>query len=335
MKLVMMKGKAFMEYDDTKYKKLVELIVGDELKYGDCIIIGDNSSGKSWLLSEIVKKTIKKRSKGIYFIDAVNRGFAPFYIINGHVKKKPDLSSEEVVRFRLKEEYFNVQDSFSPTKTGTEKVEEFYPWYEQRVQELFKGLTNESFSIVDDFGLGEVVFDNNVVGLLSSGYQALVRIFLELLYFEESNSATEVKKPIVVIDEIDEFLSPRISSRIWHFLKEKFPEFRLVVSTHSADVVIGAEKANIITLDGNEFETLDAGDYSTTSEISIVFDRVFGDKRNIRGNGLNKVLRRLLNNKINNAWTDTDQNNYNNIIGRGDLSTSQKLILKQIEEWKR
>lgn len=335
MKLGMVKGKAFMEYDSTKYKKLVELIVDDELEYGDCIIIGDNSSGKSWLLCEIVKKTIKKRSNGIYFIDAVNRGFAPFYIINSTIKKKPNLSSEDVVRFRLKEEYFNVKDSFSPTKTGLDKVEEFYPWYEQKIQELFKGLTNESFSIIDDFGLGEVVFENDVVGLLSSGYQALVRIFLELLYFQESYSTTEVKKPIVVIDEIDEFLSPRISSKIWHYLKENFPGFRLVVSTHSVDIVIGAEKANIITLDGNEFETLDAGDYSTTSEISIVFDRLFGDKRNIRGNGLNKVLRRLLNNKINNAWTDVDQNDYNYIVGRGNLSASQKLILKQIEEWKR
>ena len=71
---------------------------------------------------------------------------------------------------------------------------------------------NESLQISFAIRQGEVgwnVYINNEIVELSSGYQALIRIFMEILYFFDTKS-----KGTIVIDEIDEFLSVKNSGKI-------------------------------------------------------------------------------------------------------------------------
>lgn len=94
---------------------------------------------------------------------------------------------------------------------------------------------NEFLQISFAIRQGEVgwnVYINNEIVELSSGYQALIRIFMEILYFSDTKS-----KGTIVIDEIDEFLSVKNSGKILGFLKNKFPELNFVVTTHSADLM--------------------------------------------------------------------------------------------------
>ena len=176
----------------------------------------------------------------------------------------------------------------------TERIEEMYYPLEDKLQGLFESLTEERFYIVKGDVLGEVQFKEGRA-LLSSGYQAIVRILMELLYYQEKCvKAKRLERVVVIIDELDEFLSPGYARKIFSFLKENFPEMELVITT------------NLVVLDKSGYEVIDVNDYQSVSEVQIVFDRIFG----VHSSHVSKtedILRRLLNNKLNNAWTGQDQ----------------------------
>ena len=134
-----------------------------------------------------------------------------------------------------------------------------------------------------------------------------------------------------VLDELDEFLSPRYSARILEFLKEKFPWADWLVSTHSCDLIANSSDANLIVLDDGECEVIDINDYSSVSEVQIIFERLFGKIEN-EEDAIDGKLRRLLNNKINNAWKDSDEKTLKG-LQQEQLTASQSVILRQIQEW--
>ena len=168
------------------------------------IIIGDNSCGKSFLLKKIVQHM--ESHGNIYFIDAVNRGFDVSKVIFDQMRP---VSTKLVLSKRLSEMNFNIKDTFSCYGTDTERIEEMYPVYEEKVQELFYKLTGDRFEIAASATLGEVVL-NGEVACLSSGYQAMIRILLELVFYTENCK----ENAWVVIDEIDECLSPKYAAEI-------------------------------------------------------------------------------------------------------------------------
>ena len=84
-------------------------------------------------------------------------------------------------------------------------------------------------------------------------------------------------------------------------------------------------------LDSDKYEVLDINDYESVSEVELVFGRVFGEHIS-KLNDIEVDLRRLFNNKINNAWSKSDQLQLEN-IKKEKLTASQLVIYKQIEEW--
>ena len=290
------------------------------------MIIGENSSGKSLLLKEFIEKIGIGRE--IYFIDAVNRSFDVKKVINSHSRLE---NKATVLENRLKDMYFNLLDTFSCYGTQTECIEMIYYRYEEKIQSLFFKLTGDKFTILLDSISGEVNFGNGQ-GLLSSGYQAIVRILIELLYYQDVLMPDEKsKKYWLVIDEIDEFLSPRYSAEIFEFLKREFPWGRWLIATHSCDLIANTKDANLIMLYDTEYEVRDIDDYSSVSEVQIIFRRLF-DRQVILDHETDNILRRLFNNKISNAWSDSDETCLNELADTR-LSASQRVILRQIQEW--
>ena len=104
-----------------------------------------------------------------------------------------------------------------------------------------------------------------------------------------------------------------------------------IVTTHSGDLVAGAQNANLIVLDEKGYEVMDINDCQSISEVQIIFDRVFGGHMP-QASDTENILRRLFNNKINQAWTEGDQRQLEE-LKRENLTASQQLIYKQILEW--
>ena len=140
-----------MQFGMNSLNEIAQKVLDKELKYKDTVIIGDNASGKSFLLKLMIEK--KKSSDDIYFIDAVNRGFDVSKII-----KNSQLAEYKntVINRRIQEEYFNLKDSFDCYGTLTERIEQIYAPLEKDLQDLFEKLTAECFQIVPESILGKV-----------------------------------------------------------------------------------------------------------------------------------------------------------------------------------
>ncbi len=315
-----------MKFGINFLNEIADMLLKRKLKYADTVIIGDNSSGKSLLLKILIEKFGIKDE--IYFIDAVNRGFDAGKVFKE--EKKPEYK-RTIVDTRMKSEYFNLKDSFNCYGTSTERVEQIYFLYEDKLQNLFEKLTKDNYKVLPGDVLGEVEF-GDTRGLLSSGYQAITRILLELLYYQDKCiGCKNITEATVIIDELDEFLSPSYAFMIMPFLKKNFPKMNFIVTTHSCDLVAGTQNANLIALNNSKYEVMDINDFQSISEVQIIFDRVFGEHL-VEKNDIENELRRLLNNKINNAWSESDQLRLES-IQKGCLSASQQIICRQISEW--
>ena len=315
-----------MKFGMDALVSISEKLLNRGLKYGDSVIIGENSCGKSLLLRLLVQKAGKTDS--IYFLDAVNRGFDVGKVVKE--TKKPAYK-RTIIDTRIQDDFFNLKDSFNCFGTMTERIEQIYYSYEEKLQDLFEKLTDERFRLIPGDVFGEVEFKEGR-GLLSSGYQAIVRILLELLYFQDKCVEEKgIERAVVIIDELDEFLSPGYAYKIFPFLKEQFPQMDFIVTTHSGDLVAGAQNANLIVLDEKGYEVMDINDCQSISEVQIIFDRVFGGHMP-QASETENILRRLFNNKINQAWTEGDQRQLEE-LKRENLTASQQLIYKQILEW--
>lgn len=315
-----------MKFGMDALVSISEKLLNRGLKYGDSVIIGENSCGKSLLLRLLIQKAGKTDS--IYFLDAVNRGFDVGKVVRE--TKKPAYK-RTIIDTRIQDDFFNLKDSFNCFGTMTERIEQIYYLYEEKLQDLFEKLTDERFRLIPGDVFGEVEFKEGK-GLLSSGYQAIVRILLELLYFQDKCvEEKEIEKAVVIIDELDEFFSPGYAYKIFPFLKEQFPRMDFIVTTHSGDLVAGAQNANLIVLDEKGYEVMDINDCQSISEVQIIFDRVFGGHMP-QASETENILRRLFNNKINQAWTEGDQMQLEE-LKRENLTASQQLIYKQILEW--
>ena len=315
-----------MKFGMDALVSISEKLLNRGLKYGDSVIIGENSCGKSLLLRLLVQKAGKTDS--IYFLDAVNRGFDVGKVVRE--TKKPAYK-RTIIDTRIQDDFFNLKDSFNCFGTMTERIVQIYYPYEEKLQDLFEKLTDERFRLIPGDVFGEVEFKEGR-GLLSSGYQAIVRILLELLYYQDKCVEEKgIERAVVIIDELDEFLSPGYAYKIFPFLKEQFPQMDFIVTTHSGDLVAGAQNANLIVLDEKGYEVMDINDCQSISEVQIIFDRVFGGHMP-QASETENILRRLFNNKINQAWTEGDQRQLEE-LKRENLTASQQLIYKQILEW--
>lgn len=319
-------GIQYMRFGLEKISDIVEKIYEKELPYEDSVIIGDNSSGKTMLLKLFIEQA--GSYENIYFIDAVNRGFDVKKI--SKMKKKPEYKTT-ILETRLRETHFNLLDSFNCYGTSTERIEMIYLLYEKEVQSLFYELTNDRFEIIYENPLGEVDFGDGR-GLLSSGYQAVIRILLELLYYQDMEvEKRQMQYAWIVIDELDEFLSPRYSANFLQFLKKKFPWGKWLITTHSCDLVAFTQNANLVILENGSCEVIDINDYSSVSEVQIIFGRLFNISTNEESQK-NIVLRRLLNNKMNHAWGQSDEECLKQIEEQ-ELTASQRIILSEIRKW--
>lgn len=312
-----------MTYYQNTINEMVSIILEKELPYDNTIIIGNNSSGKSELLKRLL---LKSGFEHWYLIDSVNR-----YFNIGQIFKKPEKTadiqfSEKITEHRLKEDNYNLKDTFYYGGVPSE-IENFYFDFEIELKRLVKDFLGVELEIKQsevDFKL----YLDGIESCLSSGYQALLRIFMEMEYIRRTmNTGT------VVIDEIDEFLIAYNCARIFEFLRQEYKNFTFIVTTHSADLIAKAMTANLVLMSEGAYELLDAGDFNSISQVYNIFNSIFHDGKTMSDKEMiDAALRRLLNNKVAGIWKAEDSNELLSIKG-AILTKAQRVLVRQIEEW--
>jgi predicted ATP-binding protein involved in virulence len=170
---------------------------------------------------------------------------------------------------------------------------------------------------------------------LSSGYQALIRIFCEILFFSDCMKVQRLEKGIVVIDEIDEYLSPKYSAEILNFLHDEFSNIHFIVTTHSLDLVETTENATIIVINKCTYATYTSEFLRDTVSANDIFTNLFFENRKLHvsdNDDMDNQLRQYLNSKVAGMWDEKMQEELEQ-INLEDLKPHQRLIFKQIKEW--
>ena len=313
-----------MKFCPSILDEVATKIRNKNLLHEHSIILGDNASGKSELIRRIVKEKIDKGER-VYFIDSVNRYF--------DVSKIDGLTSSieierNIILKRLTNEYFNTKDSFSMYGTETDCIEMFYMRYKKVVQELLQEFNQLTFEVT--FPKEKLVrYSEEAEGKLSNGIQALVRIFVELVYLQEVTDSNQI---MVVIDEVDEYLSPSNAGKILSFLIMKFPHMQFVVSTHSADLVCSTKNCNLVIIQKDYYEVTDSNDFESMGEVQFMFEKIFSESREQKTVRIEEQLRRLINNKMMGAWGKKDEETLQE-IEESLLTNAQKILYKRIKEW--
>lgn len=291
-----------------------------------CIIIGDNSSGKSQLLKEFVEQNMYN----VYYIDAANRYFNADKINMSVNEVSYSVTLKKIIDRRLEAEFFNFQDSFG----NNDYIERLYSYYSDDLHIMMQDFLETKIefkrqAMEEGFGEGSIeTYINGERAELSSGYQAIFRMFSELLFLKNQMNGIGT----IVIDEIDEFLSPNRARVILQYLMEQFPEYRFLVSTHSSDLICGTKDCKIIALEKKNFQIYDSNDYTTLTEVNMLFSKVFGKQKMVENNEtieMEENLKRLFKLKLSGCWSELEENELEE-IGANKLTPVQKLLYTQI-----
>lgn len=313
-----------MKFCQSVVNNAAEVLLEKKMKHMHTILIGENASGKSAVIKKYIIEMLD-RGEEIYYVDSVNRYFDVSKVSTPYPQIQ-NSSNIGIVKTRVEKEYFNLKDTFSLFGTLNDQIELIYLEYEKELQEILKSFLGVSFEL-KGIKEKEVRFAPESEGSLSSGIQALVRIFLELLYL---NDMIE-NNVMVVIDEIDEFLSPANAGKILNFLIAHFSKMKFLVSTHSSELVKNSKHCNIMILYHEDIEVVDSDDFCDECDVSALFEKVFPYVMTPKDNVGDK-LRILLNNRISGVWTKDNDIELSRLEGK-NLTNSQKLLVQQIKEW--
>ena len=313
--------------------RITDTICGQLAERHNYILVGDNSSGKSEVLLKVVEHEI---DQAVYFIDSVNRTFDAHKVeLVSKAYKSLNFDSKDVVDYRINPFNFNLQDTFHAATC----IEQLFDKYSGELRGMCKSFLQKDIRIDREnleAGLAEnkVRVDGNEVQL-SSGYQAVLRLFSEVLFFRDAMQLRGWSNGVVVIDEIDEYLSPKYSAEILNFLQEQFPVMSFLVTTHSLDVVRCTQNANLLILHELSYEIYTSQELKSTVSAEDIFVRLFFSGDIIHRSDddfVDERLRVLLNLKIAGVWDEKAENELKWIQCR-KLQPHQKMICKQIEEW--
>ena len=315
-------------------KKVVSLICENRKENNNYILVGDNSSGKSEILQSVIEK---EKDKAVYFIDSVNRTFKVNDVeLMGKSYENMVFNLSRVLEMRLNPLNFNLQDTFGTVSC----IERLYVKYVQELTRMCREFLDRDIRIekqvIEEIGLTEnvVLVDGEKVKL-SSGYQAILRLFCEIEFFIDVMKVNTWEQGLAVIDEIDEYLSPKYSAEILNYLQEQFPNLNFLVTTHSLELVKSTKNANLVVIGNANYEIYTGQQLEDGMLAEDVFTNLFFENRKVHKSedgSLDKELRRLLNIKIAKLWNEENQEEFDK-LSFDEMTPHQKIIYKQIEGW--
>jgi predicted ATP-binding protein involved in virulence len=150
-----------------------------------------------------------------------------------------------------------VTESLARNNNKITKAEEIHNWFDKFESLLKQIFDDQSLSLIFDeetfeFHIsqqGRELFDFNT---LSSGYQAVLDIVLDLIMRMENQTHRTFNfdiSGIVLIDEIDTHLHLEMQKNIMPLLTTIFPNIQFVVTTHSPFILNSIENAVIYDLE--------------------------------------------------------------------------------------
>ncbi|MCD3351591.1 ATP-binding protein [Clostridium botulinum D/C] len=268
----------------------VKICESKQESHSDYIIVGNNMSGKSELIRNLIERYIqgskshnltekyinKITSQGeIYFIDSCNRTISKDNPI-GMFSEINDIF--QITTERLKPINFNKVDKIGFNYDNHLILNELLD-NKEMYKDILQGYFEESFDIVTykedssipllsslekyKYKIGDTIYEN-----LSNGYQAIIRLLVEIQY------AVSKGVKVILIDEVVLYLDANNSRKFIEFIQNTFNEIHWIFTTHSPEVICASSNFNIIKVKENNYEIYDGNNLNDLeSTIEALFDQ--------------------------------------------------------------
>lgn len=255
----------------------------DFYKHKNLILTGENAIGKSKLIKELVKKSLKRENQTIYYIDPQNRVIAedPDGGNTLALKKLETLELDKISEHRIKKGIFTKKDEFTPGNEGCAVAisalrDDLVG--EKHYVDLFKKFWG--IELVKEKTLTGVlqtevikVIDGGEIQELSSSESAKMRILLEVDF-----AINKLHASVVVIDEFDEFLSEETILDLATKLFSYYPETKFILVIHSLATIVMLDDVDVAlicdehtsSIDDNTVRFIDASNIKEIGQIEKV-----------------------------------------------------------------
>ncbi len=219
-------------------------------RHKNLILVGNNASGKSRCLENILRKSLDKSPEDIYFIDSKNRVMVEKNKAFGG--RLYELPVKDIVNYRLGKEVFLCQDAFiSGYSGGDVAYNELYRDIEneKNLQTLYSELLGLNAEIKEmEENVGDwikvkesyiIVNDSIPLERLATSEASKMRILMEVEFAAQKN----VK--VVIIDEFDAYFSEDTVIEFMSLLTNRYDKIRFVFVIHSLSPVFRIDDMDI------------------------------------------------------------------------------------------
>lgn len=310
--------------------KLIESIKKNNkfFQHKDIIIVGENNSGKSYVIKNILQELVEN---DVYFIDSNNR--------NIPVERKDidsifdKLEIREILKSRLKSNNFNKEDVFLERGNNFVVLNELIV-NKNKYKKLFKEVLDIDLMVEEEISEGSLIeqaeselrilINNEDLSVISDGYQAMLRILMEV------NFAYEKGIKNIVIDEFDMHLDHINPKEFISKLKNKYNEIRFILCCHSIYTILELNEFDVIKIIKryskdkleNTYLSFDSNDLNNIEEVDR---RLFNTSKNLSDNyiELNQLIKEFyINNEYNEELIKS--------LRDRKLSFREKIVIKHI-----
>lgn len=271
------------ELSELIYRNTIEDV--DYLTHRSMIVVGNNSTGKSTLIKELLSKVLGEKREEFYYIDSQNR------VVTNSARTELSVRYSKfsvltILDTRFSADYFAKEDVFDSTYSGgvvtfselMADLDAYNVLLNNFMQcDLKKGSLMRDDSLIEG---NETLFykDSIEIGSISSSEAAKIRLVMEINY-----AKTEGCK-VVIIDEFDDHFDTENMVSFMNKLKEFYSELRFVFVIHNFEAIVRLNGFDAIIYNNEvtapvDILLLDCDDISELGQVYKIRSRYIGEKR--------------------------------------------------------
>jgi len=254
----------------------------DIYNHKSIVVVGDNDSGKTTLLKELLKRVKMDENESFYFIDAPNR------VVYGSDNRNQasemryeDFSPMDILKERSSVSFLSKEDVFPRSNKGSivtysellgnvSKYEDlFNKYFECKIE---KSTAFNKRSIIN--GSEMLSINGKNIDSLSSSRAAIIRLIMEIEYAKNCGCK------MVIIDEFDNCLDPDNQIKLISQFRSYYPNMRFIFVIHDFALLVQLSDIDAVIYNPKtaalDINIIDCDDITAIGEVERIRAKYIG-----------------------------------------------------------
>lgn len=246
-------------------------ITSDDFSFKNSLLVGDNSSAKTYILEGYLNK--KRKSENCYYISVENRNLTlDISIIN-----EVHLHERNTISTLLDKRLEGTDDLWVDNSLGKNIFSMIFISgdYNDVISDFF-GFNVEVKKVNSSIFNKYVACFNGVENLkISNGISSIIRLLIEIEIGVKLNCTA------FFIDEIEKYLDSNNAYKLIKFIQNRYVKQQFIITTHSDDIIVGSKDFNVIKINNDNdnvnnktVEIYNSNDYNSSGIVKRKFFQV-------------------------------------------------------------